>query len=124
MSPKGPFSLTPACLPFYVVFLSLSLQFFGGRKKVKAKVAEPPPQDPELEYKIAELEQLSETQVNDRLQAMLVSPEAGRRGQGREGGREEGREATLVRGGREGGHVGKGRRERGKGVELESDRRG
>lgn len=48
-------------------------QFFGGKKKVKAKAAEPLPMDPELEQKIGEIEKLSETQVDERLQAMLVS---------------------------------------------------
>lgn len=86
MSPEGPSSLGPS-LPLSSVVCPLPpLQFFGGRKKVKAKVAEPPPQDPELEYKIAELEQLSETQVNDRLQAMLVSPGGEEAGEGRGGG--------------------------------------
>ena len=48
-------------------------QFFGGKKKVKAKAAEPLPMDPELEQKIGEIEKMSESQVDERLQAMLVS---------------------------------------------------
>ena len=53
-------------------------QFFGGgrkapgKRKVKA-AAEPIPMDPELEEKISEIEKMAETQVNERLQAMLVS---------------------------------------------------
>ena len=49
-------------------------QFFGGKKKPKVKAAEPLPADPILEQKIAEIAGFTETQVNERLQAMLVSP--------------------------------------------------
>ena len=40
---------------------------------MKTKAAEPLPMDPELEAKIGEIEKMAETQVNERLQAMLVS---------------------------------------------------
>ena len=40
---------------------------------MKAKAAEPLPMDPELEQKIGEIEKMSESQVDERLQAMLVS---------------------------------------------------
>jgi len=62
-------------------------QFFGGGKKAPGKrkvkaAAEPIPMDPELEEKISEIEKMAETQVNERLQAMLedinVTSEVGR----------------------------------------------
>ncbi len=48
----------------------------GGRNKKKLrhpKASEPQPPDPELDRKMQELERMTESQINDKLQAMLVS---------------------------------------------------
>ena len=48
----------------------------GGRSKKKLrhpKASEPQPPDPELDRKMAELEKMSDAQINEKLQAMLVS---------------------------------------------------
>ncbi len=37
------------------------------------RAPEPMPSDPELDAKLAELDGLAENQINDKLQAMLVS---------------------------------------------------
>ena len=48
-------------------------QWFKAPKKVKTRASEALPVDPELQQKINEIDRLSEMQVNDKLQAMLVS---------------------------------------------------
>ena len=48
----------------------------GGRNKKKLrhpKASEPQPPDPELDRKMQELEKMTDAQINDKLQAMLVS---------------------------------------------------
>lgn len=48
----------------------------GGRSKKKLrhpKASEPQPPDPELDRKMQELERMTDAQINDKLQAMLVS---------------------------------------------------
>ena len=48
----------------------------GGRNKKKLrhpKASEPQPPDPELDRKMTELERMTDAQINEKLQAMLVS---------------------------------------------------
>ena len=40
---------------------------------MKTRAAEPAPYDPELEAKISEVDKMSDSQITDKLQAMLVS---------------------------------------------------
>lgn len=47
---------------------------FANKKKVKTRAAEPVPHDPELDAKIKEVDDMAESQIDDKLQAMLVSP--------------------------------------------------
>ncbi len=44
-----------------------------AKKKGKVKASEPMPLDPELEAKLHKLDNLTEKEINDKLQAMLVS---------------------------------------------------
>ena len=55
------------------VWLVFMVQF-ANKKKVKTRAAEPVPHDPELDAKIKEVDDMAESQIDDKLQAMLVSP--------------------------------------------------
>ena len=58
---------------YHMLFLHIQL---GGRNKKKLrhpKASEPQPPDPELDRKMAELEKMTDAQINEKLQAMLVS---------------------------------------------------
>lgn len=62
-------------LTYTHVLHSLHTQL-GGRSKKKLrhpKASEPQPPDPELDRKMQELERMTDAQINDKLQAMLVS---------------------------------------------------
>ena len=51
----------------------LCSQFAAKKRPPRPRASEPVPVDPELEVKINELDKMTEPQVNDKLQAMLVS---------------------------------------------------
>ena len=56
-------------------FFVINITQLAGRSKKKLrhpKASEPQPHDPELDQKMAELNKMTDSQINEKLQAMLV----------------------------------------------------